>query len=365
MTEVALTLPATLVLKDEWRQAIDLWLNSRNVPTTRRSYAAALQDLITSTGRLPWEVSRTDVTRWTLDLKNRGLAPATIAARVAGVRSFFKFCMEEYLVTGPDGRQVPLHTNNPALGKSMRPRIEMYGKAAWLSAEESKALLRAVAQAGDVRSKRNFALFLGYILLARRSSEWRVARWGDFENHGNRVYYRWAGKGKVDQRLEVPLPLWNAVGEYLDADLRLDKIQPYEYIFSSLRAELRIPAGRLITPGDGPISGHEVGRILKAYCRQAGLDPEKIHVHSLRHTGAMLRRKAGASPEEVMEYLGHANLAVTTIYLHKLAGKSDQSWATVAEMLGLEEEPKKGVLSSDKVSYRMIAAKKRKSEAKK
>jgi integrase/recombinase XerD len=372
MTEIAITLPSTMILKDDWRQALDLFFASRNTPATRRAYAAAIQDLLTVTGRLPWEVTRTDVMRWVQGLKGRGLAPCTIANRLAGVSAFYRFCMEEYLVAAEGGREIPLHAYNPAAGKSLRPRIEMYGKSTWLSPEESKALLRAIIAPGasqaDALARRNFALVLGYILLARRNSEWRVARWGDFENRLGRVEYRWAGKGKQDQRIEVPAPVWNAVIEFLREAGRLETIQAGEYIFTALKKNLRMPGGRVLDHATA-LSAREVGRLLKRYCRLAGLDAKAIHPHTLRHTGAMLRREVGASIEEIMAFLGHSNLGVTSIYLHQLEGKSDQSWGSVADLLGIDKVEqtlykgsKKGQKSSDNSSYRTMGGEKPDSE---
>jgi integrase/recombinase XerD len=361
MTDVVLTLPSTMILQEDWRQAIDLFFASRNTPATRRAYAAALQDLLTTTNRLPWEVTRTDVMRWVQGLKGRGLAPCTIANKLAGVSSFYRFCMEEYLVSS-NGRDIPLHANNPAAGKSLRPKIEMYGKSTWLSPEESKALLRAIIPPGasraDALARRNFALVLGYILLARRNSEWRVARWGDFENRLGRVEYRWSGKGKHDQRIEVPTPVWNAVIEFLREAGRLEKIQAGDFIFTPIKEKMHLPGGRILG-NTAAISAREVGRLLKRYCRLAGLDAKAIHPHTLRHTGAMLRREVGDSVEVIMVFLGHSNLGVTSIYLHQLEGKSDQSWGSVADLLGLPSEDKtlykgakKADFSSDNRSYR-------------
>jgi hypothetical protein len=67
----------------------------------------------------------------------------------------------------------------------------------------------------------------------------------------------------------------------------------------------------------------------------------------------------GDSVEVIMGFLGHSNLGVTSIYLHQLEGKSDQSWGSVADLLGLPsgdqtlyKGAKKADSSSDNRSYR-------------
>ncbi|NMC84316.1 MAG: tyrosine-type recombinase/integrase [Anaerolineaceae bacterium] len=314
-----------------WGDAITLWLQSRRSDATRRAYAKALEDLLTSTNRLPWEVTRTDVHRWVNEMETRGNAPATVAQRLAAISSFYQFTIEDYYLPGS---QTPLHNVNPAAGKALRPNVELYGKAAWLSPDEARSLLRAIYR-GTLQGRRDFALFLGYVLLARRNTEWRLARWGNFDRHGDLVFFRWSGKGKSDQRLEVPLPLWNALCEYLRAAGRLGKLKAEDYIFTPLSRQGQVmPNGG--TVGEQALSAHEVGRLLKRYLRQAGLDATHIKPHSLRHTGAMLRKAAGASDQEIMEFLGHSNLAITQVYLHMLDGRRDEHWMTVSELLGLE-----------------------------
>lgn len=85
-----------------------------------------------------------------------------------------------------------------------------------------------------------------------------------------------------------------------------------------------------------PVAGVTVRSALKYYARKAGLDWRSLRVHSLRHTAALLREKAGDSPEEIQQFLSHNNLATTQIYLHAIKGRQDTTWQTVAEMLGLE-----------------------------
>jgi integrase/recombinase XerD len=315
----------------DWSDAIELFLSSRKSEATGRAYGAALRDLLATSGKRPWEITRTDIIRWTRSMQERGMSPATIAQRLAGVSSFFAFCMTEYVLD--DSEQSLLHSQNPVAGKSLRPTVEMYGKATWLDKDEARALLEAINLA-TLQGKRDYALILGYVLLARRNTEWRRACWGDFESYGSQVIYRWGGKGKTDQRLDIPAPLWAAVCQFLQAAGRLEDAAPGDYVFTAMTTGRKMPGGRVVEP-NMPISAHEVGRLLKRYLLLAGLQAKHIRPHSLRHTGAMLMREAGASDQEIMEYLGQSNLAVTQVYLHALAGHKNDHWQTVSEMLGL------------------------------
>lgn len=58
-----------------------------------------------------------------------------------------------------------------------------------------------------------------------------------------------------------------------------------------------------------------VSRRFKLLCRKAGLD-ERIHFHSLRHTGASWLAQAGVSLFTIQKILGHSSPIVTQIYSH-------------------------------------------------
>jgi len=71
----------------------------------------------------------------------------------------------------------------------------------------------------------------------------------------------------------------------------------------------------------------------RKYLAAAGLPPSGVHV--LRHTAAKLRREAGESIESVSQFLDHSSLAVTTVYLRRLEGQTDESWGKVAQAIGV------------------------------
>ena len=84
--------------------------------------------------------------------------------------------------------------------------------------------------------------------------------------------------------------------------------------------------------GRGKTSGSFYAN-LRRYLAKAGLPPAGVHI--LRHTAAKLRRDAGESVEDVIRFLDHSSLAVTTVYLRRLEGQEDQGWRKVAEAIGV------------------------------
>ena len=320
-----------------WADAFDLWMASLKSENTRRAYRKAWNDFMAFDGKMPWLVGKSNVARWAEDMRMRGLSDCTQQQRLAALSSFYSFASDEYTIVRPDGREVSLFDGNPAAGKNLRPKVSPYGKAHYLSTDETRALLRAIKR-NSTQGLRDYALYLTYLFTGRRNSEVRLLRWGDFEPNAGRMWYRWSGKGKKDQRFEIPMPAWEAIKAYLKAAGRLEKMEKADYIFTALsNRATRLPNVNALAYDQTrqPLSMREVGRLLKRYCRLAGLDPEQVHVHTLRHTAAMLRKEAGDDVEKISAFLAHSSLSITQIYLHTVEGQKDESWAKVELLLGL------------------------------
>lgn len=305
-----------------WRKAYDLWMGSLRSDNTRRIYRQGWTYFLEWAGKPPWKVCRSDVAQYVDFMKEKGLSPNTRHSRMASLSSFYTYVSTDYYIFNAAGQEVPLHPNNPAYGKSLRDKINPYGKSIYLHADQIKQLLAAIPQ-DTVQGKRDYALYLGYILTGRRNTELRQLRWGEIEESDGKVWYTWSGKGKFDQHYEMARPVWEAIRAYLRAAGRLTQIRQQDYIFAG---------------ASGPatcLSMREVGRLLKRYCLLAGLDPKAVHVHVLRHSAAMLREAAGDSPKKISKFLGHSNIATTFIYLDHAQGLVDDNQVAVGNLIGL------------------------------
>ena len=127
-----------------------------------------------------------------------------------------------------------------------------------------------------------------------------------------------AGKGGKRGRRELPAPAHDATQTWLHS-IGLDvATMPSS---ASLWPPLRGSAST-----EGITAATFYGRF-RWHLRAAGLPETGVHV--LRHTAAKLRRDAGASIEEIGQFLDHSSLTVTTNYLRRLEGVCDPRWQAV------------------------------------
>ena len=341
----------------EWSKAFDQWLAELRALNTRRAYERAWRDLLDFTGKTPWAMQSADVRDWVQDMETRpvaeavakglmakgkradrfGYSIATIGQYLAGISSFYTFSKERYLVIEPDGRERPLHDGiNPARAVR-RPKINAFGKAVYLDAEAMTRLLQAIPR-DTVQGLRDLALFLGYMLTGRRNSEWRLLRWGELEQRGDKVFHVWSGKGKEDQLHELAPPVWEALRKYLRAAGRLEGMGPEDYVFCPLSdVATRLPGVSALTwDRNRPLSMGHVNCLLKRYARRAEIDPTRVTVHTLRHSFAMLLHSLGVDVISISKRLAHSNLNITMVYLDHMKGVEDTSWRQAAAVLKLD-----------------------------
>jgi site-specific recombinase XerD len=302
-----------------WDEAAAAFLTTKT-EHTRRSYARTLRDFYMRARKAPDSVTAADVAAYRLILEARGNRPGTVANRLAAISSFYRF-----LQRPADARGRVLVTANPAAGVE-RPKVSPYHRARKATLVDVRALLAHLDQLGDVRALRDRALLLAYIFTGRRRAEIARLRAGDLvDDNTGRTLYRYTGKaGKTGYR-EYPPPALEALRAYLAAARRpLEDLDQDAPLFVSLS---RTSYGRTL-------SAYSILRSLKDRARELGIPPDHIRTHGLRHLAAELRRLAGATVEDVRDFLDHSSLGTTGIYLRQVEGVEDKTWRAVEAILG-------------------------------
>lgn len=301
-----------------WQEAKELWLQRLSSEHTRRAYGTATRQLEVFCGKSLCQISRADINRWIAALQ-KNATKSTLAQRIVAIRSFYRFVNVENVSLSEQGQPIALRTDNPADGVKT-PKVDIFGKATCLDYEQSKALLNAIDRDGPA-GKRDYALFLAYVLMGLRNSELRLLRYEDIEEVGEAKLMRYRAKGGCEAVQEIFPPVYEAIMEYAISEGRYSG-----YVFHSYTVGNQII--------DKPISDRTVRDNLKRYAKQAGLRGDKLKVHSLRHTAEYLRMEAGETTASARIFLKHSNERTTEIYRRHLKPEPDKIWQTVFERFG-------------------------------
>jgi integrase/recombinase XerD len=259
---------------------------ARLAPRTVEAYRRDLRSLAGWLGKPVGSASVEDLERYLAELRAQGLAPATIARRAAAIRSFFRH--QALLGT---------RTDNPAAELDLPRRTRRLPRT--LSPAEAERLVES-AQGTTSRALRDHALVeLLYGAGLRVSEAVGLERGAvDLEER----FVRTVGKGGKERVVPIGRQASDALRRYLSRGRpHLDRRH---------RPELFLNAQ------GGPLTRAGAFLILRRLAGKAGLDPERVHPHLLRHSFATHLLEGGADLRSVQEMLGHADLATTELYTH-------------------------------------------------
>src|SRR5262245_59935634 len=277
---------ATPKLRDPEVERYLLLLASQRSPRTVDAYRRDLADLTTHLGAPAGTATTESLESWVAAMRAAGLAPSTIARRIAAVRSYYR---HEQLL----GRR----NDNPATELEAPRRIRKLPRT--LSPHETELLIEAANGIGP-RALRDRALVeLMYGAGLRVSETVGLARAAvDIDARIVRVL----GKGDKERIVPLGRPAAEAVRRYLALGRpHLDRRHRPD-LFLNVRGGALTRAGAFL--------------ILRKLADRAGLEPGRVHPHLLRHSSATHLLDGGADLRSVQEMLGHADLGTTERYTH-------------------------------------------------
>jgi len=261
-------------------------LAARRAPRTVDAYRRDLADLATFLERSPAEATADDVHGWLADLRARGQAASSIARRAAAARTFFRHLVLLGFRSDNPAAEVELPRRHKRLPRSLSPgEVERLIEAASGVSPRTlrdRALVELLYGAG-LRVSEAVGLDGGRIDLERR-------------------LVRCLGKG--DKERIVPL------GREAVEALRRYLARGRPFLNRRHRPELFLNAQ------GGPLTRAGAFLILRRLAAKAGLEPERVHPHLLRHSFATHLLEGGADLRSVQEMLGHADLGTTELYTH-------------------------------------------------
>jgi integrase/recombinase XerD len=227
-------------------------------------------------------------------LEKRGLAAASAARRLSAMRQFHRFLVAEGLRGDDPTRIVPAPRRAAALPKTMN--VEEVG--ALLAKAETEAARTGVAPAKLARARRLHVLLeLVYATGLRVSELVALPRSAIVKDA---VFLNIVGKGGRERIVPLNDKARAALSDYATPGPG--------FVFAASSAS-------------GHLARQVFARDLKGLAIRAGIAPDKVSPHVLRHAFASHLLEGGADLRVVQLLLGHADISTTQIYTHLLEAR--------------------------------------------
>ena len=214
----------------------------------------------------------------------RALAPSTVARRAAALRRFYGFLLDEGLRGDDPSAALP----RPVLQRPLPRILDEHEVEAMFTAAEARAA------SGEPKAVRDLALLELLYGSGLRASELvslprRAVRPGQ-------PYLMLRGKGDRERLVPVSTRAEAAVAAHLAAS--------------------PAPGHWLFPGGKTHLSRVRLFQLVRAMAAAAGIAPERVSPHVLRHAFATHLLAGGADLRVLQSLLGHADIATTQIYTH-------------------------------------------------
>jgi integrase/recombinase XerD len=212
------------------------------------------------------------------------LAPSTVARRSAALRRFFGFLVDDGLRRDDPSEALP----RPRFERPL-PRI--------LESEEVERMFTAAeerAASGEVAALRNLALLELLYGSGLRASE--LVSLPRAAVRAGQPFLMIRGKGAKERLVPISSRAEAAVAKWIEV----------------------APGGTLwlFPSGKSHLSRVRLFQIVRVMAADAGIAPERVSPHVLRHAFATHLLSGGADLRVLQSLLGHADIATTQIYTH-------------------------------------------------
>lgn len=241
-----------------------IWLKENNVAATG-----------------PDKITKVDVTEFLTACARRGLSGVSRARKLAAIREYYRYLVDHEIIAKSPTTGVETPKKEQNIRKHLAPH-------------EYNTVLSVAG--GNTR---DYAIFQVFLQTGLRVSELCALRLDDIELSAKPypVLHVRLGKGMRARTIELEKKAAQAIKNYL-----------------AMRAESNSDALFLNNHGE-PIGERGVRKMVAKYIRQAGIS-KRVSPHGLRHTFATEKARKGVSPYQLQEWLGHARLDTTQIYVH-------------------------------------------------
>jgi integrase/recombinase XerD len=268
---------------------------------TLKAYAADLAEFneyLTKKNTDFAAVGRGDIEGYLVSLDDRGMAQATRARRLSAVRQLFRFAFEEGWRDDDPATQIRGPKKKRHLPKT-------------LSEEDVDRLLTGAQQTGRSKADklRNSCLMQLLYATGMRVTELVSLPVSAVRGNPDMVLVR--GKGDKERLVPLSPPAKMAIAAWLE---QRDAAEDAGLAKGKTASRFLFPSGGKL----GHLTRIRFYTLVKEIAVVAGVSPETVTPHTLRHAFATHLLAGGADLRVIQILLGHADVATTEIYTHVL-----------------------------------------------
>ncbi len=272
---------------------------------TIEAYSRDLDDLagyLATRGRTISSAATADLRAYLTALADRGLAASSVARRLSAIRQLYRFLLAE----GYRGDDPAAIIEGPRRGRPL-PKMLSIAEVDRLIAAARRATEQPKAGIARLRALRVMCLLELLYATGLRISELIALPASAAQRDGDMLLVR--GKGGKERLVPLNGAAKSAMRDYRAALSQWsrdhDRTHESKWLFASFGE-------------DGHLTRQHAARELKMLAAAAGLRPEQVSPHVLRHAFASHLLHNGADLRAVQTLLGHADISTTQIYTHVL-----------------------------------------------
>jgi len=233
-------------------------------------------------------INHKTVRKYLAEMQSSGLSRATMARKLASLRSFVKYMCREDILPGNPIANVSTPKQDRRLPRFLYPT-------------EIDMLLNA-PNTSRVLGRRDKAILETMYASGVRVSELVAINMGDIDWGEETILIR--GKGNKERLAPLGRQAKTALLDYMENSRN-----------HLLQAGKATNEAVFLNRFGGRLSGRSIRNIIDKYVEEVAIT-QKVSPHTLRHSFATHLLNGGADLRSVQELLGHVKLSTTQIYTH-------------------------------------------------
>jgi integrase/recombinase XerD len=226
-------------------------------------------------------------------LNKASFSPKTISRKLSSLNQFYKFLHEDKIRTD----NPTINIDAPKFNKNLPKFLD----------EQEIVTLIDIAKQTDTKEFIRLTAMLELLYASgMRVSELVELKFSDLQiDRGNNnqlhPYLLITGKGNKERMVVINNKALQALTTYLAIRIKFTPQKNNIWLFPSAASH---------------ITRQRFGQLLKELAIKAGIDPDKVSPHIVRHSFASHLLENGADLRVIQELLGHADISTTQIYTH-------------------------------------------------